>query len=89
VAGIPGKIAPVKRDRTGRRRPKACECVQRQRLADAVSPEHGDEVTALRVERECVHERASGDRDVDAAALQPKLVIRCQGCSRSCCQGSA
>jgi hypothetical protein len=57
--------------------------VQRQRLADAIAPEHRDEFAACGFEFEAADERPAGDRDIHGAAAKPRPMFRAQGCSRS------
>ena len=90
LAARPGReVAAVELHDARGRRAQARERVQGERLADAVASQHRDELAALRRELEAAHERASGDGNVYRAAIEPRRLRLAQGCSRSCCQGSA
>jgi hypothetical protein len=57
--------------------------MQRQRLADAIAPEHCDEFATRGLEFEAADERPAGDGDIHRAAAKPRPSFRAQGCSRS------
>ncbi len=81
-SGPVGEVAPVEQHLAFRRRAKTGERVKRERLADAVSPQHGDELAAAGIEIERTDERPSRNVDVDGAAFEPRT-IAAHGCRRS------
>ena len=78
-----GEFAPVESHAAGRGRAKSGERMERERLADTVPAEHGDELAASRLELERAHERAPRHRDVDRAAFEPRCPVHAYGCRRS------
>ena len=83
AAGPLGEVAPVEQHAARGRGAQAGERVQRQRLADAVSAQHRDELAALGGELESAYQRAPGDLDVDGAAGERGRGAGAQGCRRS------
>ncbi len=76
------EIAPVEQHLASRCRAKSGESVKRERLADAISPQHRDELAAAGIEVERTYERSSRNFDVDRAAFEPRTVVD-HGCRRS------
>ena len=67
-----GEVAPVEQHFAFRSPAKTGEGVKRERLADTVSPQHGDELSASGIQIERMYERPSCNVDVDGAAFEPR-----------------
>jgi hypothetical protein len=76
-------LATVEHHAARGRTAKARERMQRQRLADAIAPEHGDELAAHGGKLEALHERSPGNGDVDGTAGERGRSGGVQGCRRS------